>query len=71
MAIQALTPEQKQMLIDDFARRVVSDTPDGEINFELMAHSISLTLRKNGILNARIDPDEFARACARAREDRS
>ncbi|MFM0063029.1 hypothetical protein [Paraburkholderia aspalathi] len=69
--LQAIPPEGMQILIGDFARQAVKNIGDREIDVRLLARAISVTLRHHGFLNARIDPDEFARACARAREDRS
>jgi hypothetical protein len=71
MAIRAFTPEQKQILIGDFARRAMRDIGDGEIDVRALARTISVTLRHQGFLNARIDPEDLARECAKARESRN
>lgn len=65
--VMALTAEQKKKLTKGFARRAIRDLGHEEIDVRELAGAISTTLRYHGYLNARIDPDEFARVCAEAR----
>lgn len=71
MAFRAFTPEQKQILIGDFARRAVRDIGDAEIDVRALARTLSVTLRHQGFLNAYIDPEDLARECAKARESKN
>lgn len=64
--VNALTAKQKAVLIDGFAERALRDI-GRKIDFKGVANACSVTLRRNGYLNAHIDPDDFERACAKAR----
>lgn len=66
MKFQLLSLERKDALIKGFAECALRDI-GRKIDFKGVADACSVTLRRNGYLNAHIDPDEFARACTKAR----